>query len=61
MAVPPISGLLIGRYLDNRFNTNLIFTIILLVMGFIAGVREVTSVLKKAENKGDDNNDADDT
>ena len=61
MAVPPIAGLLIGRYLDNRFNTNLIFTIILLVMGFIAGVREVTSVLKKAENKGDDNNDADDT
>jgi len=59
MAVPPIAGLLIGRYLDNRFNTNLIFTIVLLVMGFVASVREVASVLKKAGNKSDKNDDAD--
>jgi F0F1-type ATP synthase assembly protein I len=59
MAVPPIAGLLIGRYLDNRFNTNLIFTIVLLVMGFIASFREVKSVLKKAEQKSDKNDNAD--
>ena len=59
MAVPPIAGLLIGRYLDNRFNTNLVFTIVLLIMGFIASVREVRSVLKKAEQKSDKNDNAD--
>lgn len=53
MAVPPIAGLLIGRYLDNRFNTNPVFTIILLVFGFAAGVREVAIVLRKA-NANDD-------
>lgn len=52
MAVPPVIGLLIGRYLDNRFDTNPIFTIVFLVFGFAASVREVADVLKKA---GSDN------
>ncbi len=53
MAVPPIAGLLIGRYLDNRFDTNPVFIIIFLVFGFVASVRQTASVLKKAntENK----------
>ena len=54
MAAPPIIGLLIGRYLDSRFNTNPILTIVFLVLGFVASVREVAVVLKKA---GSDNSD----
>jgi len=53
MAVPPIAGLLIGRYLDKRFDIYPVLTIIFLLLGFVAGVREVASVLKKA-NAPDD-------
>ena len=53
MAVPPIAGLLIGRYLDRRFDIYPVLTIIFLLLGFVAGVREVASVLKKA-NAPDD-------
>ena len=48
MAVPPIAGLLIGRYLDKRFNAYPVLTIILMLLGFVAGVREVRNVIKKA-------------
>ena len=54
MAAPPIIGLLIGRYLDNRFNTNPILTIVFLVLGFAASVREVAGVLKKASSDNSD-------
>jgi len=53
MAVPPIAGLLIGRYLDKKFNLQPVFTIVLLLLGFAAGVREVALVIKKA-NAADD-------
>jgi ATP synthase protein I len=48
MAVPPIAGLLIGRYLDKRFNATPVLTIIFLLLGFVAGVREVRNVIRKA-------------
>lgn len=56
MAVPPIAGLLIGRFIDGRLHTNPAFTIIFMVFGFAAGIKEVASVLKKAnaENKKDE-------
>lgn len=54
MAAPPIIGVLIGRYLDNRFNTNPILTIVFLILGFAASVREVANVLKKANSGNDD-------
>ena len=60
MAVPPVVGLLAGRYLDNRFDTNPIFTIVLLIFGFAAAVREVASVLKKANTENDRNGSDDD-
>jgi len=53
MAVPPIAGLLIGRYLDKRFNAYPVLTIIFLLLGFAAGVREVALVIKKANAPGD--------
>ena len=48
MAGPPIAGLLIGRFLDKRFSTNPVLTIIFLLLGFAAGVREVVNVMRKA-------------
>lgn len=56
LVVPPIAGVLIGDYLDNRFETSPVFTIILLTLGFVAGAREVAIVIKKA-NAADNNND----
>ena len=55
MAVPPVAGLLIGRYIDRRFNTDPIFTIVLLILGFAAGARETASVIKKANREEDSN------
>jgi F0F1-type ATP synthase assembly protein I len=57
LAVPPIAGLLIGRFLDQKFNTDPILTIILLILGFIAGGREVASVVKKANAMEERNKD----
>lgn len=53
MAIPPVIGLLIGRYLDDRFDTNPVFTIIFLVFGFAASVREVTNVVRRASEQDD--------
>lgn len=53
MAVPPIAGLLIGRYLDKKFNLQPVFTIVLLLLGFAAGVREVALVIRKANTPAD--------
>jgi ATP synthase protein I len=49
LAVPPVVGVLIGRWMDDRFSTSPLFTVVLLVFGFIAGIREVAAVLKKAD------------
>ena len=57
MAVPPIAGLLIGRYLDKKFNLQPLFTIVLLLLGFAAGVREVALVIKKANAPADGDDD----
>jgi ATP synthase protein I len=48
MAVPPIAGLLIGRYLDKKLNAYPVLTIIFMLLGFAAGVREVALVIRKA-------------
>jgi F0F1-type ATP synthase assembly protein I len=56
LAVPPIAGLLIGRFIDNRINTNPVFTIILMVFGFAAGIKEVAGVLKKANADNEKDN-----
>lgn len=59
LAVPPVLGLLIGQFLDNRFDTNPIFTIVLLILGFVAGGRETASVIKKANrDEGQKKDDA---
>jgi F0F1-type ATP synthase assembly protein I len=54
LTVPPIAGLLIGRFLDQKFNTDPILTIILLILGFIAGAKETAGVVRKANAVNND-------
>ncbi len=55
LAVSPLIGFFIGSFLDRRFGTDPIFTIIFLIMGFVAGARQVINVIKKAGAEGDKN------
>lgn len=48
LAVPPIAGVFIGKWIDEKAGTAPAFTIVFVVLGFIAGVREVARVIKKA-------------
>lgn len=48
LAVSPIVGFLIGRFIDGKLHTDPIFTIVFLVLGFIAGGRQVARVIKLA-------------
>jgi F0F1-type ATP synthase assembly protein I len=59
LAVSPIIGLIIGSYLDKKLGTGPIFTIVLLVIGFIAGARQVANVVRKAQKEYKNENDAD--
>jgi F0F1-type ATP synthase assembly protein I len=53
MVGPPIAGLLIGRFIDQKLDTQPAFTIVFLALGFAAGVREVAIVLKRANARAD--------
>jgi F0F1-type ATP synthase assembly protein I len=48
LTVPPIAGFLIGRFLDRKLNTDPILSIVFLVLGFVAGARQVARVVKLA-------------
>jgi ATP synthase protein I len=48
LTVPPIAGFLIGHFLDRKLNTDPILSIVFLVLGFIAGARQVARVVKLA-------------
>jgi F0F1-type ATP synthase assembly protein I len=54
MVVPPIAGVLIGRFIDRKLDTQPAFTIVFLALGFAAGVREVAIVLKRANARAND-------
>ena len=53
LSIPPVAGVLIGRWLDDRAGTSPLLTVVLMIMGFIAGIREVVNVLKKADQDSD--------
>jgi ATP synthase protein I len=59
LAASPIIGLLIGNYIDKKFGTGPVFTIIFLIIGFVAGARQVANVVRKAQ-KDDRNKDGPD-
>lgn len=48
LTVPPIAGFLAGRFLDRKLNTDPIFSIALLVLGFVVGARQIARVVKLA-------------
>ena len=53
LAIPPVAGVLIGRWLDARAGTSPLLTVLLVILGFVAGIREVVNVLKKANLDSD--------
>lgn len=59
LAIPPVAGVLIGRWLDERVGTTPLFTVVFVIMGFVAGIREVLNVLKKAELNSDNGKNKD--
>jgi F0F1-type ATP synthase assembly protein I len=48
LVVGPFLGYLAGHWLDGKLGTEPIFTIILLILGFIASGRETYEMIKKA-------------
>lgn len=51
LAVPPVIGLYAGKWLDEYFGV-VFFMPALLVLGFVAGVRECYRIIKKYGNGG---------
>jgi ATP synthase protein I len=55
LAVPPIAGVLIGKWIDQRAGTTPAFTIVFVILGFVAGIREVANAIKKANPDSNNN------
>ena len=53
LAVPPIAGVFIGKWIDGKLGTSPAFTIVFVILGFVAGIREVANVMKKANRDSD--------
>lgn len=56
LMVSPVLGYFIGRFLDRRFNTSFLW-IVFIVLGFVAGAREVYRIIVrvgKETRSGDD-------
>lgn len=53
LTVSPLIGFFIGRFIDGKLGTDPIFTIVFLVLGFIAGARQVARVVKLANKDSD--------
>lgn len=50
LAIPPILGWFIGSWLDGKLGTAPYLMYVLLVLGFIAGFREVFRLIKRFGN-----------
>ena len=53
LAVSPIVGYFIGHLLDRRFGTDPYLTIAFIVLGFVAGGREVARLVRRASEEAD--------
>jgi ATP synthase protein I len=51
LALAPIVGYLLGNYLDRRFGTSPWLGIVLLGLGFVAGVRETVKIVRLAQRE----------
>jgi len=59
LAVGPLVGFFIGRWLDSKLGTAPYLLVLFLIFGFIASGREIYKLIKKAEEEpdNDDKND----
>lgn len=48
LAIAPVIGFFMGDFLDDRLGTRPYLMIVFVVLGFIAGAREVYKLVKKA-------------
>lgn len=51
LALAPIVGFVIGNWLDSKLHTAPWLGIVLLVLGFVAGVRETILIIKLAQRE----------
>jgi F0F1-type ATP synthase assembly protein I len=51
LALAPIIGFVIGQQLDRYFRTRPWLSIVLLVLGFVAGVRETIKIVKLSQQE----------
>jgi F0F1-type ATP synthase assembly protein I len=54
LAVSPLVGFYLGRWIDARFHTEPVFQFILLLLGLVAGVRETVLIIRKAQSSDED-------
>ena len=52
LAVPPVLGWFIGSWLDKKLGTGPYLMYLFLLIGFVAGFREVFRIVKKFGNDG---------
>jgi ATP synthase protein I len=51
LALAPIVGYLLGQYLDKRFHTRPGLSVVLLALGFVAGVRETINIVRLSQRE----------
>lgn len=51
LAIAPIVGYLLGQYLDTRFHTKPWLGIVLMTLGFVAGVRETIKIVRLSQRE----------
>ncbi|MFQ5510245.1 MAG: AtpZ/AtpI family protein [Candidatus Krumholzibacteriia bacterium] len=54
LAISPLIGFFIGRFLDGKFKTDPLFTIIFLILGFVAGAMQTARVIRLANRDSDE-------
>ena len=53
LAVAPLLGYFFGAFLDRRLGTGPVFMILMIVLGFVAGARQVHNLVKLASRDPD--------
>ena len=51
LALAPIVGFVIGNWLDAKFRTKPWLGVVMLVLGFVAGIRETIQIIKLAQRE----------
>lgn len=51
LALAPIVGYFLGQYLDTKFQTRPWLSIVLLGLGFVAGVRETVKIIRLSQRE----------